>query len=266
MQQTNTETVNIDRPVGLNNVCAYIQEICSQAQFYSRGVVPSGCIIRLDRGCGRTTVTQYAADMFRAAGVMSFASGMDDFISLRYDGSYSNYLECRDMIDDAAVYDNVYRGLYDVDFIDLAQHPGETQYEGFLRTFAEINRWACVFFFIPTSLNSAQERLVRKLEQAADGLKRIDADPYSAEDHTKLVRQFLGEYGAVLKETGRVRSLLERAVQSIGPRTVDDSRSIAESLLRRADYSREAPEVGEAAVRALLAESPQGADEMRDAL
>ena len=70
------------------------------------GLRPNHYIIPLDPGSGRTTLVEYMTDKYKEAGVLSFNSGLDDYIEVAFDGSLQQLKQAFAAIDSAAVYTN----------------------------------------------------------------------------------------------------------------------------------------------------------------
>ena len=76
---------DITKPIGLATPCKEIESTCSNAHMYKRcGLRPKHYIIPLDSGSGRTTLVEYMTDKYKEAGVLSFTSGLDDYIEIAH--------------------------------------------------------------------------------------------------------------------------------------------------------------------------------------
>ena len=101
---------DITKPIGLATPCKEIEHTCSKAQMYKQcGLRPNHYIIPLDPGSGRTTLVEYMTDKYKEAGVLSFNSGLDDYIEVAFDGSLQQLKQAFAAIDSAAVYTNEYQ-------------------------------------------------------------------------------------------------------------------------------------------------------------
>lgn len=93
---------NITKPIGLATPCKEIEGTCSNAHMYERcGLRPKHYIIPLDSGSGRTTLVEYMTDKYKEAGVLSFISGLDDYIEIAFDGSLQQLKQAFAAIDSA---------------------------------------------------------------------------------------------------------------------------------------------------------------------
>lgn len=245
----------IIRPIGLDAVCSRIEGVCKRAAAYKLcGMVPESCIVQLDRGNGRSTIMEYAADKFRTDGVIDFSSGLDDIVSLIYDGTLQNFYECKSAVRDAAVYSNTYRGLYEVDCIALASHSSEIQYKDFFSMFGQICKEACVFFFVPSVLSSSEERFVEKIE-ALGGIGRVKPDPYTTSDYSKLIIKYLSDHCVRIDDLRKADTILRRAVNKYGPKSVYEAHCIASALVHYADLSGSVPVIDERMIKAFISET-----------
>lgn len=94
----------ITKPIGLSTPCKEIESTCSNAHMYKRcGLRSNHYIIPLDSGSGRTTLIEYMTDMYKEAGVLSFSSGLDDYIEIAFDGTLQQLKQAFADIDSAAV-------------------------------------------------------------------------------------------------------------------------------------------------------------------
>lgn len=103
---------DITKPIGLATPCKEIGHTCSKAQIYKQcDLRPNHYIIPLDPGSGRTTLVEYMTDKYKEAGVLSFNSGLDDYIEIAFDGSLQQLKQAFAAIDSAAVYTNSYSDI-----------------------------------------------------------------------------------------------------------------------------------------------------------
>ena len=125
---------DITKPIGLATPCKEIESTCSNAHMYKRcGLRPKHYIIPLDSGSGRTTLVEYMTDKYKEAGVLSFSSGLDDYIEIAFDGSLQQLKQAFAAIDSAAVYTNEYCNIIGMDISGISAHLGETQLSEFMR-------------------------------------------------------------------------------------------------------------------------------------
>ena len=125
---------DITKPIGLATPCKEIESTCSNAHMYKRcGLRPKHYIIPLDSGSGRTTLVEYMTDKYKEAGVLSFTSGLDDYIEIAFDGSLQQLKQAFAAIDSAAVYTNEYCNIIGMDISGISAHLGETQLSEFMK-------------------------------------------------------------------------------------------------------------------------------------
>lgn len=126
---------NIPRPIGLESPCAEIESVCANAHLYKRcGKKPMHLIVPLDSGNGRTTFVEFLTDMYKKHGILSFTSGLDDYVEVTLDGSSTNKIaQAFSTIQEAAIYDNFYRNVAAVVISDVAKYINGPQLQEFLK-------------------------------------------------------------------------------------------------------------------------------------
>ena len=118
----------INRPIGLDELCLEVEEVCKNPLRYGRcGVKPRHLIIPMDTGTGRTTFVEYLTSMYKSHKILDFLSGPDDYIEVTFDGSLLQMRKAFSMIDSMAVYTNEYSNVVSMDISNVAPHLNETQ-------------------------------------------------------------------------------------------------------------------------------------------
>jgi len=234
----------IIRPIGLDAVCSEIENICSAPYVYRLGLLkPDHMLIQLDSGSGRTTIMEYASDMFKAAGVLDFSSGLDDYVKITLDGTLPQLRQAMFDLQSAAVYKPSFTGLVEVDATALAARSGETQYNEFFGRFAEQCRHACVFFFFPSNPTKTEACFAEKVMQSFDITMRIVPDEYNCEQIVHIAEKNLHQRGIVIDQHQKVHSMLCSIVEEHNITTVREAILLSGAVLRFADFTGTAPTI-----------------------
>lgn len=244
---------DIVKPIGLAALCEEVETNCKKAYMYKRcGLRPSHLIVPLDAGSGRTTFIEYMTDMYKENGVLDFASGLDDYIEITLDGSLAQLKQVFAAIEAAAVYANDYSGIIGMDISSISAHLNETQLTEFLASSAQVCDHACVVFFLHSVPSRNEERLMEKLCESVENIKRMDVEPYTSENMRDLIIKRITEYGIVVEHEQAFRSILLDMVTECGIMSVKEAISMAEALVRYADFSDFVPRADENSLKALM--------------
>lgn len=244
---------DITRPIGLEAPCEAIDNICSKAHVYKRcGLRPSHFIIPLDSGSGRTTLVEYMTDKYKEAGILDFASGLDDYLEITFDGSLQQLKQAFASIDSAAVYTNEYRNFIGMDISNIAAHLGETQFSEFMKNCKRICDHACVIFFVHTTPNRNEEKMLEKLCETVDNIKRIMVAPYTKNHMCALIIKSIEEHGIQIKHETVFHAVLSDLVSELCVTGVKDAIGAAETLAQFADFSGFTPVVDENSLKSMI--------------
>ena len=228
----------ITKPIGLATPCKEIESTCSRAHIYRRcGLHPAHLVIPLDPGSGRTTLVEYMTDKYKEAGVLSFNSGLDDYIEIVFDGTLQQLKQAFSSIDSAAVYTNEYCSIISMDISNISAHLGETQFSEFIRNCKRVCEHACVIFFVHTAPGRNEEKLLIKLSESIDNIKRLEVEPYTEDDICALIIKAVTEHGVEIKRETEFRAAMAVIVSEFCITSVKDAITTADSLVRFADFS-----------------------------
>ena len=243
----------ITKPIGLTTPCEEIESTCSKAHMYKRcGLRSKHYIIPLDSGSGRTTLIEYMTDMSKKAGVLSFSSGLDDYIEIVFDGTLQQLKQAFADIDSAAVYTNEYCNIIGMDISAISAHLGETQLTEFMKNCKRICEYACVIFFVHTTPNRNEEKLLEKLCETIDNVKRLEVEPYTKADMCALIIKFIAQHGIEIKHENIFHAVLLDMVSQFEITSVKDAISTAEALVNFADFSGFIPTVNENSLMSMI--------------
>ncbi len=244
----------ITKPIGLNTICEEIESTCSNARMYKQcGLRPKHLIISLDSGSGRTTLVEYITDKYKEAGVLSFTSGLDDYVEVTLDGTPQQLKQAFAAIDSAAVYTNEYGNIVGMDISGIAAHLGETQFAEFMKNCKRVCEHACVIFFVHTSPSRNEEKLLEKLCEAIPNIKRLAVEPYTKDDLCALIVKTVTDHGIDINHAAVFWDVLSDMVSEFGISSVKDAITTADSLVRFADFSGFTPVVDENSLKAMSA-------------
>jgi len=235
-----------ERPVGLDAICGEIEKNCERAMLLRRStrypdprlLKPDPCLIRLDPGNGRTTVIEYAVDLYREANVLDFSSGLDDFVEIILDGSYTQFMEEKRKYREASVYKSDYEGVVLLDAAALATHCNEKQYRDFFPWFREMCEHACVLCFFPENMTGPEAAFAEKMEKTVDRLKLIVPDPYTPDELTNICEKHIRNYGI---DVICPQTVLRELVCSSEIKLVKDVIVLADTAAHYADFAGAVP-------------------------
>ena len=216
------------------------------------GLRPKHYIIPLGPGSGRTTLIEYMTDKYKEAGVLSFTSGLDDYIEIAFDGSLQQLKQAFAAIDSAAVYTNEYCNIIGMDISGISAHLGETQLSEFMKNCKRVCEHACVIFFVHTTPNRNEEKLLEKLCETVDNIKRLVVEPYTKEDICALIIKTVEEHGIEIKHENVFRAVLTDMVSEFCIASVKDAITTADALVHFADFSGFTPTVDEGCLKSMI--------------
>ena len=241
-------------PVGLWDVQSGIEEICSKAYLYrSCFLRPEHFMVPLDEGCGRTTLLRHMAERYKDAGVLGFDCGLDDFLEIVFDGTPVQMRNAFSVIGSAAVYKNNYENIIGMDISRVAMHLGEAWCNEFLNNCKAVCEHASVVFFVRAEPSRNEERLMEKLQNAIDHIRRFDAQAYTQSELCEIIIRFFDEHYVVVEQEEKFRETLRVAVEETGIVNAKEACHLASALTRLAEFSEGRAVVNEAVLKAFLA-------------
>lgn len=243
----------VSKPIGLNTPCMEVEDTCSKAQMYKRcGLRPKHYIIPLDPGSGRTTFVEYMTDKYKEAGVMDFGSGLDDYIEVSFDGTLPQLKQAFASIDSAAVYTNEYCNIVGMDISGIATHLGETQFAEFMKNCKRVCEHACIIFFVHGPPSRNEEKLIEKLCEAIDNIKRLAVEAYTNDEICALITKTIAEHGIEVRHESALCSMLLEMVSEFCITSVKDAISTADDLVHYADFSGFTPAIDENSLKSMI--------------
>lgn len=244
---------DITKPIGLNTPCMEIEATCSRAHMYKRcGLRPKHYIVPLDAGFGRTTLIEYMTDKYKEAGVMDFGSGFDEYIEVSFDGTLSQLKHVFANIDSAAVYTNEYCNIIGMDISNIASHLGETQFTIFMKNCKRVCEYACVIFFVHSIPSRNEEKLIDKICEEIDNIKRLEVEPYASDDLCALITKAVAEHGIEIKHESAFCAMLSDTVAKFCIDNVKEAINMADELVYYADFSGFTPVIDENSLKSMI--------------
>jgi len=244
---------DIIKPIGLAAPCKEIENTCRNAHMYKRcSLRPKHYIVPLDSGSGRTILVEYMTDMYKESGVLSFTGGLDDYIEITFDGTLQQLRQAFATIDSAAVYANEYCGIIGMDISNISAHLGETQLTEFMKNCKRVCESASVIFFVHTTPSRNEEKLLEKLCETVDNIKRLEVKPYTKEDICALTIKMIKEHGIEIKNENTFRAILVDMASEFRISRVKDAILTADELVRFADFSGFTPAVDENSLKSMI--------------
>lgn len=225
--------INNTRPIGLEALCTYVDDICANALLYKHtGKKPKPIIVNLSKGQGQTRALEFIADMFKEYQVLGFESGTEDFIEIDFDGTYDNYIECIEKIESAKIYHNFYDdGVIGINAIELSKHKTEKQWKEFLIYIKTLCKMSYVVFFVP---NYECVDYLNSIKDCAVGIKEIVLSPYTEMDYSNIILSQFKEEGIEIDDDKKAVKAIYNIVISEKVNSVPDAERIAWSLFDEA--------------------------------
>ena len=111
---------------------------------------------------------------------------------------------------------------------------------------------ACVIFFVHTAPNRNEEKLLEKLCETVDNIKRLEVEPYTKEDVCALIIKTVEEHGIEIKHENVFRAVLADMVSEFCIESVKDAITTADALVHFADFSGFTPTVDEGSLKSMI--------------
>ena len=156
----------IREPIGLVEAVKNIKKNClSWAAYKKFKIKPSHVIFRLNDGQGRSRLIEYMTDMYEAAQVLDFSSGLDPCLEFKLSGTYDDFRRFIKAVEDAAVFRNEYTGIIALDITALYNHRQESQWADFWGAVKEISNLLILFSLFPKKTRNATTVLLVRLKR-----------------------------------------------------------------------------------------------------
>ena len=139
-----------------------------------------------------------------------------------------------------------------MDISGIAAHLGETQLSEFMKHCRRVCEHACVVFFVHTAPGRNEEKLLEKLCETVDNIKRLEVEPYSKEDLCDLIVKMVGEHGIRIRHEPIFRAALAAMVSDFRIAGVKDAIAAADALVHFADFTGFTPAVDEDSLKSMI--------------
>ncbi len=242
----------IAKPVGLTTVCDAVEANCLNAEVFKRsGIKPHHYIIHLDAGQGRSTLLEYIADMYKNNEILNFGSGLDDYLEIKFDGSYNNFRSGIETIEDAAVYSDNYQGVIGISCSALASHRQETQWIEFNTYIKEISKSASLIFFVDYESSKYDEFTIDTIKNNISDVDELFEAPYTYDEYANIIMNAIENKGVSIKNSTEFYNVILDIVRLNNISTVKGAISIADEIIRYTDFSTFVPTVSSDNIKAL---------------
>lgn len=201
--------------------------------------------------------------MYKEAGVLRFSSGPDDYIEIAFDGTLQQLKQAFAAIDSAAVYTNEYCNIIGMDISGISAHLGETQLTEFMKNCKRVCEYACVIFFVHTTPNRNEKKLLEKLCETVDNIMRLEVEPYTKDDMCALIIKTIAQHGIEIKHETVFHTVLTDMVSEFGITSVKGAISTADTLVHFADFSGFIPSVDEGSLKSMITSLLNAAERSR---
>jgi len=243
---------DIIKPIGLKDVCTAVEINCSKAEMFIRsGLKPHHCIIHLNAGQERTTALEYITDMYKAYDILDFESGLDDYIELDFDGTYNNFRNGVETVEDAAVYSDSYKGIIGISCTPLALHRQETQWIEFNTFIKEISKSANLVFFVDYESSKYDEFIINVIKNNISNVDELFETPYTFEEYAGIIETNIEKKGVMIKNSNEFHNTILDIVRPDSISTVKDAINLADKIIQYADYSTLIPTISSDNIKSL---------------
>ena len=150
------------------------------------------------------------------------------------------------------MYTNEYCNIIGMDISGISAHLGETQLTEFMKNCKRVCEYACVIFFVHTTPNRNEEKLLEKLCETVDNVKRLEVEPYTKDDMCALIIKTIAQHGIEIKHETVFHAVLTDMVSEFGITSVKDAISTADTLVHFADFSGFIPSVDENSLKSMI--------------
>ena len=214
--------------------------------------MPPHYIVNINAGDGRTTLLEYMADMYKNSDVMDFYSGLDDFIEIKFDGTFSQFKKAEGEIDSAAVYYNSYRGIIGIDASALAVHKNETQWTEYLNLVKEIAKDAIIVLFILQQPTKNDLFVAEETMKVVDNMEMVNVEPYSIDELASIVEKNIISKGVEIICYDEIHSILLNIIESKNIKSAKEALKLTKIFIRSADFSNFTPVINNMVVDKLI--------------
>ena len=224
---------NIREPIGLVEAVKNIKKNCFSGAAYKKfKIKPPHVIFRLNDGQGRCRLIEYMTDMYGAAQVLDFSSGLGPCLGFKLSGTYDDFRRFIKAVEDAAVFRNEYTGIIALDITALYNHRQESQWADFWGAVKEISKYAYLVFFVSKEDTKCNNSLIGEIKKNIFNVEEVAISDYTAVNYADIIKQFITDIDDSIL-------LSDEALVSVCSSITDikSAQLIADSIVRNFDLS-----------------------------
>ena len=227
--------MEMNRIIGLDNIKEKIKQIVEKKEFKSFGLLPSHMLFAgMKSGNGCTTISNCITDLFYENDVRPFPEP-DFSLEFKPNGKTKDSLEkVFEIIETAAVYENVYRGNIFINLDDVLPYANDSHVTDFICELSEIGEYATLFFFVDTSKRNA-DVLINKITSTISDVSTVNVTAYSQDELVQITKQMIEEHGIIVDEG--TDAVISECIASRNINSAKGCASLKKELLKRADMS-----------------------------
>lgn len=227
---------NIREPIGLVEAVKNIKKNCLSGAVYKKfKIKPPHVIFRLNDGQGRSRLVEYMTDMYEAAQVLDFSSGLDPCLEFKLSGTYDDFRRFIKAVEDAAVFRNEYTGIIALDITALYNHRQESQWSDFWSAVKEISKYAYLVFFVSKEDTKCNNGLIGEIKRNIFNVEEVAISDYTVVNYADIIKQFITDIDDSMVFSDEANETLVSVCSSITD--IKGAQLMADSIVRNFDLS-----------------------------
>jgi|GEM_PF-4502758 len=227
---------SIREPIGLDEAVKSIKKNCLSGAAYRKfKFKPAHVIFRLNDGQGRSRLVEYMTDMYEAAQVIDFSSGLDPCLEFKLSGTYDDFRRFIKAVEDAAVFRNEYTGIIALDITALYNHRQESQWMDFWGAVKEISKYAYLVFFVSKEDTKCNNSLIGEIKRNIFNVEEVAISDYTAVNYADIIKQFITDIDDSIVFSDEANEMLVSVCSSITD--IKGAQLMADSIVRNFDLS-----------------------------
>ena len=218
--------------IGLKAVRQAVDNIVSEAHLYRLGARhPHPFMIPLNKGEGRTTVSRYITDQFKAAHILRFEDCLEDLLEHEIDGTIQHLYQVFADIAVSADYANKRHGIDTFDLTGIASYEDDYLKNEFIKRVVPLCRTAGVVFYISEKPAPREEILIARLREAVPSIRRFAYEPYNNKELVAIAVKILLDKGIVIPDKKVIEKELLSAYEENDVISVKEAITIADEMV-----------------------------------
>lgn len=234
--------MNINKPVGMNEVAKFVEENCAKASIYKKtNLRPDHMIVHINPKHGRTTLIEYVSDMYKEHNILDYTTGLDPYVEVSFNGTYENFKKGINTINEAAVYSDIYTAPIGIDAFALVNHKNETQWMEFKDFISNLSSKAYFIFFVKNEESKQNDFFIKTINDCI-GYKSVElfVPSYTNNDYIKIIKKRIADMIDV-EDTDDFDNALEKIVNENSIQNLDEALHFSDSLIMLADFTDSTP-------------------------